>query len=100
MGAYRSSMQALQQAVPDLDFVEASRFANKVGGFLSLTLQVDEGRDFLDVTLGHVEGTRSFLLRQNKGRNLRVTGGRIKQVAKQLYLLETDAEKVRVEWDS
>lgn len=100
LGAYRSSMQALQRAAPDLDFVEASRFANKVGGFLSLTLQVDEGRDFLDVTLGHVEGTRSFLLRQNKGRNLRVTGGRIKQVAKQLYLLETDAEKVRVEWDS
>ena len=98
--AYRSSMQALQGSAPDLDFVGASRFAAKVGGFLALTLQVDEGSDFLELTLGHAEGTRSFLLRQNKGRNLRVTGGRIKQVAKQLYLLETDVEKVRVEWDS
>lgn len=98
--AYRSSMQALQGAAPDLDFVGAGRFAAKVGGFLALTLQVDEGSDFLELTLGHAQGTRSFLLRQNKGRNLRVTSGRIKQVAKQLYLLETDVEKVRVEWDS
>ncbi|MBF8969612.1 DUF2194 domain-containing protein [Streptococcus sp. NLN76] len=97
--SYRSSMKGLQKAVPDLDFVGAGRFADKVGAFLNVTLQVEEGSDFLELKLDHVQGNSSFLFRQNKGRNLRVTGGKIKRLAKRLYLLETDEEKVRIEWD-
>ncbi|MHB9781911.1 DUF2194 domain-containing protein [Streptococcus sp. 10F2] len=97
--SYRSSMQALQRAVPDLNFVKASRFVDKVSAFLNVSLQVEEGSDFLEMRLSHIQGSCSFLLRQNKGKNLRVTGGNIKRVAKDLYLLETDQEKVRIEWD-